>query len=215
MNILRNTLHQIAADNAAAIAQPCIGIIQSVDPLRHLARVTVQPDNVLSGWLPLATPVIGWQMLPAIGSQAVIVPRDGDKRNGVIVAYAYSNPNPPPQVPNAIGTGGTPNASNTPMSGTESVLTGPSGAALRFCADGSVYIKAALHLDGPLIVNGPITSTHGDITTQAGNITASGDLNDYSGTRGTVDALRTAYDAHKHSGVQSGGSSTSTTDHPV
>lgn len=161
MNILRNALHQIAADNAAAIAQPCIGIIQSVDPLRHLARVTVQPDNVLSGWLPLATPVIGWQMLPAIGSQAVIVPRDGDKRNGVIVAYAYSNPNPPPQVPNAPGGG------NVPLAGTEQVLTGPGGSALRFCADGSVYVQGALKLAGNVSVTGNITAT-GSITAGLG-----------------------------------------------
>lgn len=74
-------------------------------------------------------------------------------------------------------------------------------------------------LNGNLVVNGSIlassgiTASGGNISASAGNISAgSGDVSDSSGT---LSALRSAYDAHKHTGVSSGSSSTGPTDHPV
>lgn len=36
-----------------------IGLITSYDPNRHAVKVTYQPDNVPSGWMPLAAAWVG------------------------------------------------------------------------------------------------------------------------------------------------------------
>lgn len=58
-------------------------------------------------------------------------------------------------------------------------------------------------------INAPLTLVTGDLKV-TGNIT---DLETSNSV--TVAQLRSAYDAHKHGGVTTGGGSTSTTDHPV
>ena len=52
----------------------------------------------------------------------------------------------------------------------------------------------------------------GDLFVQ-GNITASGQVQDMDGRRGTLDALRTAYDAHRHNGVRAGSDLSGPPDH--
>jgi hypothetical protein len=191
MHAIVNAIRRHAQDLDAAAGRPQYGVISSVDPVRHLARVTLQPDNVLTGWLEISTPVPGWQLLPAMGMQAVIVPREGDAQNGIIVGYAYSNPNPPPSVPNAIGTGGTVNPTATPATGTEMVMVGPGGTAIRFCEGGGLYIRGNISLDGSLFVNGDVSDRHG-----------------------SLDRLRQHYDSHTHPDVQNGSESTGTTSEP-
>lgn len=70
-----------------------------------------------------------------------------------------------------------------------------------------------LVVNGSILASNGITASGGNITSSAGSLSApSGNVNDSSGS---LSALRSAYDAHKHPGVQSGGSSTGSTDHPV
>jgi len=186
------------ASQIASIGQTRYGILTSFDPVRHLGRVTLQPEGVLTGWLEMGTSMPGWQMVPPLGGQVVVLPREGDSANGIIVAHVYSTPNPPPQSPNALGTGGTPSTSNAPMVSGETLFKGPSGAVLRVCADGSVYIAGPVNIDGPLHVNGDITSTSGDVYDK----------------HGSLDRLRGKYDLHGHTGVVSGGATTGLTTLP-
>lgn len=79
----------------------------------------------------------------------------------------------------------------------EAWMVHQSGSHLKFLNDGNVEIKAPLTtIDGELKVTGDITDN-----------TPGNDV--------TVKALRDAYNAHKHGGVQSGGSQTAITDHPA
>lgn len=202
MHQLRQALQGMAYDMDALPGRVRYGTIASVDPARHLACVLLQPEGVLTGWMELGTPVPGWQMLPAIGSQAVIVPREGDPQNGIIVSYAYSNPSPPPSVPNAPGSGGVRATGGVTLSGAEAVLVGPGGAFVRFCADGSLLLSSqTVKIDGNLTVNG--------------SILAEGDIADLNKAHGTMASFRTAYDTHHHPvrNVQ-GGTSTVTSDVP-
>lgn len=191
MERLRNAIKRQAIDLDRQQASVRYGVISGVDPVRHLARVLMQPEGVLTGWLELSTPVPGWQMVPALGSQALVVPREGDSQNGVVIGYAYSNPSPPPAPANAPGTGGTASTASVPASSTETLLTGPGGAVLRLCANGTVYIHGSVGIDGDLHVNGMVFDQIG-----------------------SLNGLRQHYDSHVHGGVQTGGGNTQTTSQP-
>jgi phage baseplate assembly protein V len=53
------------------------------------------------------------------------------------------------------------------------------------------------------------------LVTISGDLRVVGDITDQDGAHGTLGALRTAYDAHRHPGVEPGGGSTDVTDQPV
>ena len=55
MDKLTNAIRQQAAAIVAQMGQPRWGVVQSVDPSRPAAKVLIQPEGVLSGWLPIAT----------------------------------------------------------------------------------------------------------------------------------------------------------------
>lgn len=74
-------------------------------------------------------------------------------------------------------------------------LVHSSGDYIKFTADG-IQSKGTWIHDGPLLTTG--------------------DMTDISGSNSvTLQQLRDAYDAHKHTGVQTGGGTTGTTDHPT
>jgi len=202
---LINAIRGHAQDLDAGQAVVRYGVITSVDPVRHVAKVLLQPEGVQSSWFEIGTPVPGWQLLPSVGAQALVVPREGDANNCVVICYAYSNPSPPPKVPNAIGSNKVVNTSTTPLSGTEMVLSKPGGAALRFCADGSVYVVGTVNIDGNLNVNGDIKSQ--------GDVLARGNVSDLNGLHAGLSELRTDYNIHTHQvlNVQTGTQTLTTT----
>ena len=55
MTHMMNAMRRVAAQQDAGIGQNRFGIVQSVDPVRHLAKVMLQPDAVLTGWLPIVS----------------------------------------------------------------------------------------------------------------------------------------------------------------
>ena len=59
MDRLLNALKGQGASQDQATGAPRFGLVTSVDPATATARVTLQPENVLSGWLPLLTPWVG------------------------------------------------------------------------------------------------------------------------------------------------------------
>ena len=75
-------------------AQPRFGTITSVDPNTGTARLTLQPEGVLSGWLPVLSPWVGpgWGMIcpPAPGDQVLVLAQEGAAEHGVIVGRIFS-----------------------------------------------------------------------------------------------------------------------------
>ena len=59
MHRFLNALKAQSAAQDRAQGQPRFGLVTSVDTSRMAARVTLQPEGVLSGWLPIASPWIG------------------------------------------------------------------------------------------------------------------------------------------------------------
>lgn len=135
MDRLLNALkaHSGAQDQMAG--QPRFGVVTSVDPRTATARVQLQPEGVLSGWLPVLSPWVGagWGMScpPSPGDQVLVVAQEGDAENGVIVGRTWSQGVAAPATP--VG---------------EVWLTHSSGSFVRLVNDGTVRVKGDLHVDG-------------------------------------------------------------------
>lgn len=174
-----------------SVGQPRWGTVASVDAARPAVRVRLQPEDVLTGWLPVLTQAAGggWSVLtvPTPGMQAMVIPDNGDAWNGVVVGFSHSDAARPASVPDEAGTGGTLNPTATALRAGETLLTGPGGQVIRIGPDG-IYMRGAVTIDGSLRVNGQVEDQYG-----------------------TLNGLRTHYNAHRH--VETG-SVTGTTDTP-
>jgi phage baseplate assembly protein gpV len=116
-------------------AQPRFGTVTSVDPNTATVRVMLQPEGVLSGWLPLLSPWAGagWGMMcpPAPGDQVLVVAQEGAAEHGVIIGRVFSNQQRPPSAPSG-----------------ELWLVHQSGSYLKLQNDGTVQIGGDLHVSG-------------------------------------------------------------------
>jgi phage baseplate assembly protein gpV len=188
--------HKLAAQGIAArTAAPRYGVVQSVDPANHAAKVTVQPEGVLTGWLPVLTHSMGngWGIvsLPTPGTQVMLLPQEGDGEEWAVGGRVFDTEALPPKVAAAIN-GSTSNAQPG-----EIALVSEKGGVIRLAADGSIYMLGNVNIQGNLIV--------------------SGDISDKNNVHSTLDVLRQDYNTHLHPGTDSHGDSfvTSTTTKPT
>ena len=126
-------------------AQPRIGIVASSDSSTATARVLLQPENALTGWLPVLTSWsgAGWGLIssPSTGDQVLVICQEGDAAHGIIVGSLYSNSVRPPQ--------------SQPG---ELTLRHQSGSSIRLLNSGIIAI------DGDLHVAGDIYDSHGALS---------------------------------------------------
>lgn len=173
LNIIKT--HAAALDNAQARAR--FALVTSVDPANATARVALQPEGVLTGWLPILTPSAGssWGIWcpPAPGDQVLVLAQEGDAEQGVIVGRAFSLDDLPP--PAAAG---------------ELWLVHGSGSSIRLLNSGTI------EMTGPVFIQGTLTVT--------GDVLASGNIAD---NHSTLADLRSHYDAHTHVEAQGGSTS--------
>lgn len=125
--------HAGAMDRAQG--QPRFAVVASIDPAAYAARVLLQPEGVLSGWLPVLSPWAGngWGItcLPQPGDQVLVLPQEGAAEHGVVAAGSFSNRRrPPPSTPGELA------------------LVHSSGTTLRLANDGTVRIEGDLHVAG-------------------------------------------------------------------
>jgi hypothetical protein len=137
-----NALKAQAGALDAARGQPRFATVVSVDPARHAARVALQPEGVISGWLPVLSPWVGagWGMAvpPQPGQQVLVLPQDGEGEHGVVVGAAWSDASASPGAP--VG---------------EIWLVHQSGSFVKLQNDGTVRVG------GDLYVSGDIYDRHG------------------------------------------------------
>lgn len=137
MNILFNAIKAQANLLDSRQGAPRFGIVASVDTTKMMARVNLQPEGVLTGWLPILSSWTGsgWGMIcpPVPGSQVFIVPHEGNSGDGVIIAGAFSNLRRAPVVP--LG---------------EFWLVHQSGSSLKLLNDGTVRINGNLYVQGDI-----------------------------------------------------------------
>lgn len=188
-------LNAIKAQSSAldrSSAQPRFAVVTSVDPTRPAARVALQPEGVITGWLPVLSPWIGagWGMScpPSPGDQVFVLAQEGDSENGVIVGRAWSDTARAPQAPPG-----------------ELWLVHGSGAFIKLTTDGTVQVQGNTHIAGDVFVTGTIRG--GMDILAARDIGAGRDLSairSMSDGVGALDRLRQHYDAHTHADPQGG-----------
>lgn len=195
-----------------------LGEVTSVDPNRHAAKVMLQPEGVLTGWLPVPSQWIGngWGLAapPSVGDQVVVAFQEADNDHGVVLGRAYSDAQQPPAAPAG-----------------EWWLVHQSGSTIRLLNSGSVLIQSDLHTkivvggNASLTVTGNLTATVGGNTTldSTGTVTVDASniaLNANTTIGGTLNVegdiigsgANISLQHHKHSDVQTG---TGNTGEPV
>jgi hypothetical protein len=150
MDRLLNAMKGQAAALDRGQGQPRFGIVTSVDLASYAARVVLQPEGVLTGWLPILSPWVGggWGFVafPSPGDQVLVIPQEGDAEHGVIIGCSYSASNRPPLAQPG-----------------ELRIVHSSGSSLVFANDGSVRVE------GNLKVTGEISESHGSMSQLRGH----------------------------------------------
>lgn len=135
MDRLLNAFKAHSGAQDAAVGQPRFAKVTSVDPKLGTVRVQLQPEGVLTGWLPVLSQWVGtgWGLScpPSPGDQVLVIPQEGDAENGIVVGRAWSQDASVPETP--VG---------------ELWLTHKSGSYLRLLNDGTVSVKGDLHVSG-------------------------------------------------------------------
>jgi len=134
-------------DGLAGVAR--FGLVSSFDPVAYAGRVLLQPENVLSGWLPILSAWVGngWGLAAPLtpGDQVLVVAQEADAEHGVIIGCVWSAVDKAPGAP-----------------GGEFWLQHQSGSFVKLLNDGTIAMQAStVNLIGNLVVTGNISDQNG------------------------------------------------------
>jgi len=134
-------------DGMAGVAR--FGLVSSFDPTAYAAKVLVQPENVLTGWLPVASAWVGagWGLAAPLtpGDQVLVIAQEGDSEQGVIVGCVWSSVDRPMTTP--VG---------------ELWLQHATGSFVKLRNDGTIALQAeTVNVVGNLVVTGDISDKNG------------------------------------------------------
>jgi phage baseplate assembly protein gpV len=134
-------------DGMAGVAR--FGLVSSFDPASYAAKVLIQPENVLSGWLPVIAAWVGagWGLAAPLspGDQVLVIAQEGDSEQGVIVGCVWSAVDKPMNVPAG-----------------ELWLQHQSGSFVKLHNDGTIALQApTVNVAGNLVVTGNISDQNG------------------------------------------------------
>jgi uncharacterized protein involved in type VI secretion and phage assembly len=168
----RNVVRQESQMATSHLAFSRAGIVKNYDPDRHSVRVLIQPEGILTGYIPVKEPWVGngWGMYapPSIGDVVDVHFLQGSKDSSGIEGRYYSARTKPLSVPSG-----------------EFWLVHKNGQYFKFKNDGTIQTNGTWNHTGDLHVTG--------------NITATQDITDHTGTTNeSMRAMRTIYDAHVH-----------------
>ena len=151
MDLLINAFKGVAGQSAGAYGQPRIGVVTSFDPQTYSARLRIQPEDTLTGWLPILAiwAGAGWGLAcpPAPGDQVVMIGQEGDTQQGIILGRLWSAKTMPPAAP----------------SGALWLVHG-SGSCIKLNEDGSIESTAPNWVHhGNLQVSGDVSDGEGSL----------------------------------------------------
>jgi uncharacterized protein involved in type VI secretion and phage assembly len=137
MERLLNIIKQHAGALDQGGSQPRFATVTSVNPGAATAKVTLQPEGVLSGWLPVLSPWVGngWGIYcpPSPGDQVLVLAQEGDAEHGIVIGRAFSNAQMPPSAP--VG---------------ELWLMHNSGSCIKLQNDGKIQMHGDLYVEGDI-----------------------------------------------------------------
>lgn len=156
MEAFWNAVKARAAALDGMSAQARFGVVVSFDAAAYAARVMVQPENLLSGWLPVLSSWIGsgWGMAAPLspGDQVMVLGQEGDAEQSVVLGRLWSSAEPAPGAP--VG---------------EFWLVHRTGSFIKLRNDGTITIQAStVSIEGNLMVSGEISDlggAHGSLDT--------------------------------------------------
>lgn len=139
-------------DGLAGVAR--FGLVSSFDPSTYAARVLVQPENILSGWLPVLSSWAGagWGMAAPLapGDQVLVIAQEAASEHGVILGAVWSAVDQPMPAPSG-----------------ELWLQHKTGSFIKLHNDGTIAMQANnVTITGNLIVSGDISdqnTAHGTV----------------------------------------------------
>lgn len=177
-----------------------VGLITSYDAKNYCAKVSIQPDGVETGFLPIFTPWVGngWGMFcpPTAGDMVLVLFQEGSFEAGLIVLAAYNDADRPLTV-----------------SPGEFWLVHSTGSFIKLKNDGSININTNQNLSvtcsgttninstGNVNVTTPIMQVNGSLIV-SGDITSTG--GHVSDSTGTMANMRSTYNSHDHNDPQGG-----------
>lgn len=192
MQRLANAIRLQAQRASAHIVVSRIGIVTNYNPANYTAKVALQPDGLLTGWLPIASHWIGngWGLMspPSINNMVTVVFLEGNLNSGVIQGRLFNNQSPPLQVESG-----------------EFWLVHAKGQSVKLTNDGALTLSdgqgAIVTLEG----NGSIAS-QATSWTHSGDVTIDGNVNVTETVTATTDVVGggISLKEHPHGGVQSG-----------
>jgi phage gp45-like len=145
MDTFLDTIGLALDKSRGKFAQPRIGTVSSSDSATATARVMLQPEGILSGWLPVLTQWSGsgWGIAcpPSPGDQVLVICQEGNSEHGIIVGRLFSNSFRPPGA--EVG---------------EIILRHASGSSICLLNSGVIAINGDLH------VSGDVYDTHGSLS---------------------------------------------------
>jgi phage baseplate assembly protein gpV len=223
MQHLLNSQKAAAQQASQARASTRQGIVTSYDPNAYAIKVTLQPDNVLTGWIPLKSAWVGnsWGLFcpPSIGDAVEVDFQEDDGGVGSAGLRFFNDSDRPMPCPSG-----------------EFWLVHKSGSLLKFHNDGSVELHTAtdlnasvagnanvavtgninssaaqwnhsgpMKIDGTALVTGKITGQGGMAVSGGSGATVAGNM---AVTGGNVTADGIGLKTHTHNGVQPGSGNT-------
>jgi hypothetical protein len=125
------------------------GLVSSFDPNAYAVRVLIQPENVLSGWLPIVSSWVGagWGMAAPLtpGTQVLVLAQEGDAEHGVVLGAVWSAVDAPMPAPAG-----------------ELWMRHQSGSFVKLLNDGTIGMQASVvRITGDLVVTGDISDKSG------------------------------------------------------
>ncbi|PZP48554.1 MAG: hypothetical protein DI601_00255 [Azospirillum brasilense] len=92
-----------SAAQDAEQGQPRLATVASVDPDTYSVRVELEPEGILSPWLPVGAAALGNGVAlvtpPSPGDQVVVVPQEGSSDHLIVVGRVASTKHPVPTSP--------------------------------------------------------------------------------------------------------------------
>jgi len=111
-----------------------IGLVDSVDPVNYCAKVLLEPEEYLTGWIPIGAEWVGngWGLVcpPTPGDMVLIEFVEGNIEAGIITKRLYSNEDRPV----SAGAG-------------EIYIVHQSGSAIKLTSDGKLLLVSTTEID--------------------------------------------------------------------
>ena len=202
-----NIMRREAMHAASQTATVRIATVTSYDPNNYAAKVLIQPEGYETGFLPVTSPWTGngWGMFcpPTPGDVVDVHFQEGGKQAGFVALRHYGDQFRPLPVPSGEFWVVDKLGNYFKFSGGKVLLNGHTEIDVTTPTINITTATANVTASGSVNVTAPTTNVNGNLIV-TGNITATGDIYDLGGARGTVAHIRSVYDSHTHNDPQGG-----------